>query len=100
MPVSFMASALLGISLLTNLTVQGTKKLFDKTDTAYSSNLIAAVVSIILAGAGSMAYMVMTDLVLTPKIGVKIIALMYLSFLVSTVGYDKVIQTLNQMKGE
>ena len=41
--------------------------------------------------------MIMVGLDFTPKIGVEIAVLMYLSFLVSTVGYDKVIQTLKQI---
>lgn len=34
----------------------------------------------------------------TMKIGVEIVVLMYLGFLISTVGYDKVIQMLKQIQ--
>ena len=97
MPISFMATALLGVSLLTNLTVESLKKQLNKTDANYSSNVIAAIVAVILAGVGCGIYMIMVGLDFTPKIGVEIVVLMYLSFLVSTVGYDKVIQTLKQI---
>ena len=97
MPISFMATALLGVSLLTNLTVESFKKLLNKTEANYSSNVIAAIVAVILAGVGCGIYMIMVGLDFTPKIGVEIVVLMYLSFLVSTVGYDKVIQTLKQI---
>ena len=40
----------------------------------------------------------MTDTVFTMKIGVEIVVLMYLGFLISTVGYDKVIQMLKQIQ--
>ena len=41
---------------------------------------------------------VMTDTIFTMKIGVEIVVLMYLGFLISTVGYDKVIQMLKQIQ--
>lgn len=58
MPISFLTTALLIVSVITNLTVS----------------------------------------VFTMKIGVEIVVLMYLGFLISTVGYDKVIQMLKQIQ--
>lgn len=98
MPISFMSSALLTVSLLTNLTVQGIKKLLEGTNVKYSSNILAAVVSVVLAGAVSVIYMVTMDVTFSMKVGVEILILMYLGFLVSTVGYDKVLQTLRQIQ--
>lgn len=98
MPISFMTTALLAVSLLTNLTVEGIKKLLDGTNAKYSSNILAAILSTILSGAVCVIYLVMNDIGFSVKIGVEIAALMYLGFLVSTVGYDKVIQTLKQLQ--
>lgn len=98
MPISFMSSALLTVSLLTNLTVQSIKKLLEGTNVKYSSNILAAVVSVVLAGAVSVIYMVTMDVTFSMKVGVEILILMYLGFLVSTVGYDKVLQTLRQIR--
>ena len=98
MPISFMTTALLAVSLLTNLTVEGIKKLLDGTNVKYSSNILAAILSTILSGAVSAIYLVMNDIGFSVKIGVEIVVLMYLGFLVSTVGYDKVIQTLKQLQ--
>lgn len=98
MPVSFITTALLAVSLLTNLTVEGIKKLLDGSNKTYSSNILAAIVSTIIAGAICVIYLVMGDIVFTMKIGVEIVVLMYLSFLVSTVGYDKVIQAIKQLQ--
>lgn len=56
----------------------------------HESDLIACAVSVI--------YLIMTDTVFTMKIGVEIVVLMYLGFLISTVGYDKVIQMLKQIQ--
>jgi hypothetical protein len=98
MPISFMTTALLAVSLLTNLTVEGIKKLLDGTNAKYSSNILAAILSTILSGAVCVIYLVMNDIGFSVKIGVEIAVLMYLGFLVSTVGYDKVIQTLKQLQ--
>lgn len=98
MPISFMTTALLAVSLLTNLTVEGIKKLFDGTNAKYSSNILAAILSTILSGAVCAIYLIMNDIGFSVKIGVEIVVLMYLGFLVSTVGYDKVMQTLKQLQ--
>ena len=98
MPISFMTTALLAVSLLTNLTVEGVKKLLDGTNAKYSSNVLAAILSTILSGAVCAIYLIMNDIGFSVKIGVEIVVLMYLGFLVATVGYDKVIQTLKQLQ--
>ena len=98
MPISFMTTALLAVSLLTNLTVEGIKKLLEGTNAKYSSNILAAILSAILSGAVCVIYLIMNDIGFSMKIGVEIVVLMYLGFLVSTVGYDKVVQTLKQLQ--
>ena len=98
MPISFMTTALLAVSLLTNLTVEGIKKLLDGTNAKYSSNILAAILSTTLSGAVCAIYLIMNDIGFSVKIGVEIVVLMYLGFLVSTVGYDKVMQTLKQLQ--
>lgn len=98
MTISFMTSALLAVSLLTNLTVEGIKKLLDESNVKYSSNVLAAIFSTILSGAVCAVYLIMNDVAFSVKIGVEIIVIMYLGFLISTVGYDKVVQMLKQLK--
>ena len=98
MPISFLTTALLIVSVITNLTVEGIKKLLDRTKVKYSSNVLAAVLSVLIACAVSVIYLIMTDTVFTMKIGVEIVVLMYLGFLISTVGYDKVVQMLKQIQ--
>lgn len=98
MPISFLTTALLIISLLTNLTVEGVKKLLDETSVKYSSNVLAAIFSVVIAGITCAVYLIMNDIVFSLKIGVQILVLMYLGFLISTVGYDKVLQTIIQIQ--
>lgn len=94
-----MTTALLIVSLTTNLTVEGIKKLLNETTIKYSSNVLAAVVAVLMSCAVCAIYIIMNDIVFTMKIGVEVCVLVYLSFLTSTVGYDKVIQMIQQIHG-
>lgn len=98
MPFYFLTTALLIVSLVTNLTVEGIKKLLSDTKVKYSSNVLAAVSSVVIAFAVSVIYMIMNDVALSLKIGVEVVILMYLGFLTSTIGYDKVIQMIKQIQ--
>lgn len=98
MSLEFLVIALLVVSILTNLTVEGIKKIADKRAANYSANMLAAVTSVVLSAALSVGYLVWTETAFNVKIAVELIALMYLSFLVATNGYDKVIQAIKQIK--
>ncbi len=95
MSSGFLISALAIISGLTSLTVEAIKKILG--DKKYSSNLLAAIVAVILTVAVSAGYLVYFSIPLTPQIVVIIIALVFLAFLASTVGYDKVVQLFKQI---
>jgi len=98
MPIYFLTTALLIVSVVTNLTVEGIKKLLDGTTVKYSSNVLAAVSSVIISCAVCVIYLIMNDIVFSLKVGVEIVILMYLGFLTSTVGYDKVVQMIEQIR--
>lgn len=98
MPITFLTTALLIVSLLTNLTVEGVKKLLDETTIKYSSNVLAAIFAVIIAGVTCGVYLIMEEVAFDLKIGVQIVIVMYLGFLVSTVGYDKIMQTALQIQ--
>ncbi len=93
----FLISALAIISVLASLTVEALKKLFG--DAISSYNLLAAIVSVVLTIAVSIGYLVYTGTIFTAQIAVIIVALTFLSFLASTVGYDKVVQMIKQIIG-
>ena len=93
----FLISALTFISVLTSLTVEALKKLLG--DKKYSANLMAVIVAVVLTILTSVCYRVYYSLTLTPQIAVIIVALTFLSFLTSTVGFDKVKQLINQISG-
>lgn len=98
MSMEFLFFALFAISVLTNLTVQGIKALADKKSANYSANVLAATTSVVVSVVVSAGYLIWTETALNAKIAVELIALAYLSFLVATNGYDKVIQAIKQIK--
>lgn len=90
-------SLLMACSVMTSLTTEAVKKLLDEKGKKYSSNVIASVLAVLFAVGISAAYIVMTDMALTPKIAIYVVALVLLSFLCATLGYDKVVQTITQI---
>lgn len=97
MSTYFLTTALLLVSLVTSLTVEGIKKLLDGTKAKYSSNILAAITSVVISFAVCAIYIIMNDIVFSLKIGVEVFIIMFLGFLTSTVGYDKVIQMIKQL---
>ena len=95
----FLLSAMALISALTTLTVEGIKKLLDEKGKKYSSNILAVIVSLTLTLISSVLYIVYFSIAVTPQVIVLIICLVFLSFLVATVGYDKIKQLLEQLNG-
>ena len=93
----FLLSVLALISALTTLTVEGIKKLLDEKQIHYSSNILAVVVAFILTLIGSILYIVYFSVPVTAQVIVVIICLVFLSFLTSTVGYDKIKQLIEQL---
>lgn len=96
MNIDVMVIALFVVSVLSSLTVQGIKKLIG--DREYSANILVVVVSLILSVLVTMVYIIMTGTQITLVLITEAVVLVYLSFLVATNGYDKVIQTLKQIK--
>lgn len=94
----FLLSVLAVISALTTLTVEGIKKILDEKQVQYSSNVLAIIVALILTIVGSVLYLIYFSIPVTAQVIVIIICLVFLSFLVATVGYDKVKQLLEQLK--
>ena len=92
---SFLMAALAIVSALTSLTVEALKKILS--DVKVSYNLLAAIVAVVLSIAASCGYLIYTGTEFTAQIGVVIVALMFLSFLSSTVSFDKVKQMLEQI---
>lgn len=95
----FLFKALALIAALTTFTVEGIKKLLNEKKIPYSANLLAAIVSTILSAAVCVGYVLYNDISFTLQTVLTIIAMVFFSFLGSTVGFDKSKQMLEQLKG-
>ncbi len=93
----FLLKALALISGLTTLTVEAIKKLLNDKQIQYSSNLLAAIVAVILTLCVSVAYVLYFAVPLSAQVIISVIALIYLSFLCATIGFDKIKQLIEQM---
>lgn len=89
---------LLTVSILTGLVTEGIKKLADEANKTYKPNLLAGAVAVILSVLVSVGYIILTDVQFSEKMIVILIALTLLSWLCSMLGYDKVIQSIMQIK--
>lgn len=86
---------LLACSLFTSLTVEAIKKMLE--GKSKKSNLIAAAVAIVLAVAIGVGYAILFGVIDMTQYVVTIVALCFLSWLCAMVGYDKVIQAIEQL---
>lgn len=85
------------ISILTSVTTEAVKKIFNGLNIKYSSDVLAGVLSLVFS--------VVIEIYLITLKGSEIgaqtlsegISLAFLSFLGATLGYDKIIQTLAQI---
>lgn len=93
----FLISVLAIIAALTSLTVEGLKKILDEKGMTYSSNLLAVIVSAVLTIAMCVGYVLYSGIPFTIQTVIIMIALVFLSFLSATVGYDKVKMLFQQI---
>ena len=98
MNIEVMLMGLLIVSTLTGLTVEAIKKVLDEAGKSYGANMLAGCVSLVLSLAIGIGYVVLTDTGWGSSVVVYMIALVFLSWLCSMVGYDKVIQTISQIR--
>lgn len=82
----------------TGLVTEAVKKMIGEKE--YSVNLLAAIVSVIVAGGVSAWYIIMHDISLDAKVWTQIVALVILSWLCAMNGFDKVKQTIMQLVGK
>lgn len=98
MDSNIMVIGLVAVALFTSLTTEAIKKILDEKQVKYSANILAAVVAVVLTVAASIGYIIYASILVTPQVVVCVIAMVFLAFLCATVGYDKVIQAIEQLK--
>lgn len=89
---------LLVVSTLTGLTTEAVKHVLSALNVKYQSNILSGIVAVILSAAVGVCYVLVADIGFTATSIVTNIALAFMSWLSSMVGYDKVVQVISQFK--
>lgn len=100
MTLSVFLMLLMIVSTFTGLATEAIKKLLQERGKTYYANALAGYISAGLAIAVGVAYVILTDAVMNIQMAVYLIALIFMSWLASMVGYDKVIQTIAQIRNK
>lgn len=91
---------LMVVSALTGLVTEAVKKILDEHGVKYLANTLAGIVAAALSLLVGIGYVILYSITFTAQIVVCLVALIFLSWLCSMVGYDKVIACFQKPKGE
>lgn len=87
------------ISVMTTLTTECIKKLLNKADMNYISNIIAAVSSLVISGVICVIYpVVMLNASISPQLIFKWLVMAFFAVLAAMLGFDKIVQTIAKLK--
>lgn len=89
---------LTAFSTVTSLITEAVKKLFDKMEMNYASNIVVLFVSVLVGGLGTIGYYIINNTEVTAANVACVVIMMVANWLGSMVGYDKVKQALTQFK--
>lgn len=89
---------LLIISTLTGLVTEAVKKILTENNVNYRANTLAGLTSLVLSAAVGVGYIILNNLQFTSQSIVYLVLMVFMSWLCSMVGYDKVVQAISQFK--
>lgn len=89
---------LLMVSTLTGLVTEAVKTILTEHGKTYYANTLAGVVATVLSITVAIGYILLNDIGFNAQSIIYTVALTFLSWLCSMVGYDKVVQTIKQFK--
>ncbi len=82
----------------TSLITEALKMFCDSMKWQYASNFVVLFVSVIVGGMGTMIYYIIYDIPLTAINISRVVSMMLVTWLVSMLGCDKVMQAIKQMR--
>lgn len=85
-------------SALTGLVTEAVKKILDEFGKKYATNTLAGCMSVLVATGIGAGYITINNVGFTPEVITYWVGLVFMTWLCSMVGYDKVIQTIAQFK--
>lgn len=89
---------LMAVSILTGIVTEAVKKVLLAIKVNYQANILSGIVSVILSAAVGAAYVLVAGVGFTALSIIAIVALALMSWLSAMVGYDKVVQVIDQLK--
>lgn len=89
---------LAAMSVATSLVTEAVKACLDSLGFKYASNIVVLVVSILVGGLGTHIFYVMADISMNTVNTIYIFLMVAANWLVAMVGYDKVMQAIEQFK--
>lgn len=87
-------------STITGVVTEGFKKLFDEAKIYYSSNILAFIVACVVGTGGTGIYYILNSIEFNAANIVCMILIGLTTSIGAMVGYDKVIQTIGQLKNK
>lgn len=93
-------SALAFVSVMCSLTVEAIKKLLEEQGKEYKSNLLAAIVSVVLSTLAMIFYALYFNIGFSIQVVIITVCFAFLSWLCAMCGYDKVKQLINQFSNK
>jgi len=96
MSITLFTTILIILSLVASLITEACKKIFK--DKKYSTNILVAAISAIVGWGGGTAVYIFTGMAFSLVNVTALILFAPAVWLIATVGYDKVIQTIQQIK--
>lgn len=94
---TFLLGALI-ISTATGLVTEAVKKILTEHKVTYHANTLAGLIATILSAAMGVGYIMLSGVGFTSQTIIYLVILVFISWLCSMVGYDKVIQAIKQFK--
>ena len=83
---------------LSSLATEAVKKLLDEHNKKYASNTLVGIMSALVSTGVGGAYIMLNNIGFTNEVVVYWVGLVFMTWLCSMVGYDKVIQTITQFE--
>lgn len=87
-------------STLISLATEAVKKMLTEHGKSYHANTLAGLISFIVSLAIGVGYVVVMRIDFNASTVVSIVTFIFMSWLCAMVGYDKVVQTLGQLKND
>ncbi len=98
MSTTLFTALLIAFSVITSLCTEGCKKILDDIKVHYASNVVAFIIACIVGVCGTGAYYILNSMEFNVVNIVYMVLMGIATSVGAMIGYDKVIQTIGQLK--